>query len=160
MNQTGELITVPRETLELATFYIGTAMCGIDIIRVQEINRLMEMTEVPQAPNYVRGILNLRGHIVTVIDLAEKLGLSAPKITDQTRNLIVKYKGEWVGLLVEKIGDVMPVDTQKIEAPPSNIGDVRRNFFTGVYKTHRCLIGVLDVDAVLDEDETNKKASI
>ena len=62
-------------TVELATFYVGEALCGMDILKVQEINKLMEMTKVPQAPSYVMGILNLRGQIVTIIDLGKKLGV-------------------------------------------------------------------------------------
>ncbi|MEJ2656156.1 MAG: chemotaxis protein CheW, partial [Desulfobacterales bacterium] len=62
-----------KDNVELATFFVGEALCGMDILKVQEINKLIEMTRVPQAPEYVLGILNLRGEIVTVIDLGKKL---------------------------------------------------------------------------------------
>ena len=71
-------------TVELATFYVGSALCGMDILNVQEINKLMEMTKVPQAPDYVTGILNLRGQIVTVVDLGKKLGLTSIEFSDTT----------------------------------------------------------------------------
>ena len=64
-----------KEQMELTIFFVGNALCGIEILQVQEINKMMEMTEVPQAPGYVNGILNLRGQIITVIDLSKKLGL-------------------------------------------------------------------------------------
>lgn len=62
-----------KKIVELATFYVGNALCGMDILKVQEINKLMQMTKVPQAPEYVLGILNLRGQIVTILDLGKKL---------------------------------------------------------------------------------------
>ena len=71
---------------EMATFYVGNALCGIDILQIQEINKLNMMTQVPQAPGYVRGILNLRGQIVTIIDLGKKLGLGE---TDSDRKSVV-----------------------------------------------------------------------
>ena len=71
-----------NKTVELATFYIGDALCGMDILKVQEINKHMDITKVPQAPEYVTGILNLRGQIVTIIDLGRKLGLSSTKQKD------------------------------------------------------------------------------
>lgn len=138
-------------TVELATFYIGEALCGMDILKVQEINKLMEMTKVPQAPEYVTGILNLRGQIVTVIDLSKKLGLADTEFNETARNIIVNSNNEYIGLLVSKISDVVEADWNKVEDPPANIGGVQGAFFKGVFKTKDRLIGVLDVKKVLAE---------
>jgi purine-binding chemotaxis protein CheW len=140
------------KTVELATFYVGDALCGMDILKVQEINKLLEMTIVPQAPEYVMGIVNLRGQIVTVIDLGKKLSLSSTELTDMTRNIIVNSKGEHIGLLVERISDVVQANWEKVEAPPANIGGVQGKFFKGVFKTENSLIGILDVEEVLKEE--------
>ena len=139
-------------TVELATFYIGDALCGMDILQVQEINKLMEMTQVPQAPAYVTGILNLRGQIVTVIDLSKKLGLTATDFNESARNIIVNSDNEYIGLLVSRISDVVEADWEKVEDPPANIGGVQGAFFKGVFKTNNRLIGVIDVKRVLAED--------
>lgn len=139
-------------TVELATFYIGDALCGMDILKVQEINKLMEMTKVPQAPSYVMGILNLRGQIVTIIDLGKKLGLSAVDVDDASRNIIVNSDKEYIGLLVSRIGDVVEADWQRVEPPPANIGGVQGVYFKGVFKMQDRLIGILDADRVLAED--------
>ena len=139
-------------TIELASFFVGEALCGMDILKVQEINKLIEMTRVPQAPEYVLGILNLRGEIVTIIDLGKKLGLKSTEISDKTRNIIVNSKGEHIGLMVEKISDVVQAKFEKIEAPPANIGGVQGKYFTGVLKTKDRLIGILDVGKVLEEE--------
>jgi purine-binding chemotaxis protein CheW len=143
---------IHSDTVELASFFVGEALCGMDILKVQEINKLIEMTRVPQAPEYVLGILNLRGEIVTIIDLGKKLGLKSTEISDKTRNIIVNSKGEHIGLMVEKISDVVQAKFEKIEAPPANIGGVQGKYFTGVLKTKDRLIGILDVGKVLEEE--------
>ena len=140
-------------TMELATFYVGEALCGMDILKVQEINKLMEMTKIPQAPHYVMGILNLRGQIVTIIDLCKKLGLPSTDVNDESRNIIVSSKGEYIGLLTERISDVVGIDWEKVEPPPANIGGVQGRFFKGVLKTEDRLIGILDVEEVLKDEQ-------
>ena len=147
-----------NNNLELSTFYVGDALYGMDILRVQEINRLMDFTMVPQSPEYVMGIMNLRGQIVTVIDLSKKLGLSETDLKDESRNIIVNDQGEYIGLLVDKISDVVRTDTDKIEPPPSNMGGVQSRFLQGVFKMDKNLIGILNVEELLktaDEINTN-----
>lgn len=139
-------------SVEMATFYVGEALCGMDILNVQEINKLMDMTTVPQAPEYVMGILNLRGQIVTIVDLGRKLKLGKTEVSDMSRNIIVNSKDEYIGLLVTRISDVVEVDRDKVEPPPANIGGVQGKFFKGVFKTRERLIGILDVGKVLDND--------
>ena len=141
-----------RPTVELATFYVGEALCGMDILNVQEINKLMDMTKVPQAPDYVTGILNLRGQIVTVIDLGKKLGLTCTDLSDSTRNIIVNSENEYIGLLVSSISDVVEAQWDKVEDPPANIGGVQGAFFKGVFKTQDRLVGILDVNKVLADE--------
>ncbi len=142
-----------KNLVELATFYVGDALCGMDILKVQEINKLMQMTKVPQAPEYVLGILNLRGQIVTIIDLGKKLGLGETDITQDPRNIIVNSSGGHVGLLVKKISDVVEADMERREPAPANMRGIQGEFFTGVYKTENNLIGILNVDKVLSIDD-------
>lgn len=141
------------KTIELATFYIGDALCGMDILKIQEINKLMRMTKVPQAPDYVLGILNLRGQIVTIIDLGKKLGLGETDVSRDPRNIIVNSAGGHVGLLVMKIGDVVEANLDKLETPPANMRGIQGEFFKGVYKMQNNLIGILDIDKVLSLEE-------
>lgn len=141
--------------VELSTFLVGDALCGMDILKIQEINKLIDMTGVPQAPSYVLGILNLRGQIITSIDLSLKLGLGVTDLSLDPRNIIVNSNGEHIGLLVKRISDVVQANTDKFEPPPSNMGGIQGEFFTGVYKTEDKLIGILDVEKVLRLEETN-----
>ncbi len=140
-----------KKVLELATFFIGDALCGIDILNIQEINRNMESTWVPQAPDYVIGVLNLRGRIVTVVDLGKKLGLSPIQKNKDCRNIIIDSKDEHIGFMVDRISDVMLAESDKIEPAPANIGGLQGSFFKGVFKTETSLIGVLDIEEVLKD---------
>ncbi len=150
-------IVTNKNILELATFFIGDALCGMDILKVQEINKLMEMTKVPQAPDYVTGILNLRGQIVTIVDLGKKLGLGETNLHDDPRNIIVNAPSEHIGLLVRKISDVVMADPDRIESAPANMSGIQGVFFTGVYKTEDKLIGILNVEEVLKIDAEGQR---
>jgi purine-binding chemotaxis protein CheW len=137
--------------IEFSTFYVGGALCGIDILNIQEINKNFEITKVPQAADYVEGILNLRGRIVTIIDLGKKLGLEPASKAKDNRNIIVNSEDEHIGLLVDSIADVVLAKSSAIEPAPSNIGGVKGKFFEGVLKTETSLIGILDINEVLKE---------
>ncbi len=139
------------EDMEFSTFYVGGALCGINILNIQEINKHFEITKVPQAADYIEGILNLRGRIVTIIDLGKKLGLEPASRGKDNRNIIVNSKDEHIGLLVDSIHDVVLAKNEDIEPAPSNISGVKGKYFQGVLKTEAQLIGVLNIDEVLKE---------
>jgi len=143
--------TAASSELEFATFFVGGALCGINILNIQEINKHFDITQVPQSSDYVKGILNLRGRIVTIIDLGKKLGLEPVNQTADNRNLIVNSEDEHIGLLVDSISDVAIANQEDIEPAPSNIGGVKGRYFQGVLKTEKQLIGILDIDEVLKE---------
>jgi len=135
--------------VDLATFNIGDACCGIDILKVQEINKLIQLTPVPLAPDYVMGILNLRGRIITVVDVGKRLGLPSRWETKHPRNIIVRFENEFIGLFVDSIGDVIRTARENIEMPPANVADNQGQFFEGVLKTEKQLISILNLAAVL-----------
>lgn len=137
--------------IEFSTFFVGGAHCGINILNIQEINKHFEITRVPQSSDYIEGILNLRGRIVTIIDLGKKLGLSPVTKNKDNRNIIVNSDDEHIGLLVDSISDVVIAHQDDIEPAPSNIGGVKGKYFQGVLKTEKQLIGILDIEEVLKE---------
>lgn len=138
--------------LQLSCFYVGSALCGIDINRIQEMNRLMEMTKVPQAPSYVLGIMNLRGRIVTILDLGRKIGLAPSKTTATSRIIIVNSRDENIGLLVDHITDVVTSKWEYVDPNPSNIKGVKGKYFQGVLKSSKDIIALLDIGEVLSDD--------
>lgn len=139
--------------MKFITFYINEICYGIDILKVQEINRFLTMTPVPQAPDYVEGILNLRGQIITIIDPGKKLGLISERQNKAKFNIIVKSQSEYIGLQVDDIGDVKQAKNDEIKHPPANIKGIQGKFFDGVFGTEKNLIGILNLDEALGIDD-------
>jgi len=135
--------------LQCASFYLGDALMAIPIQQIEEITRHLLLTPVPHAPPYVRGVINLRGEVMTVIDLRAVLALGTTEITPQTRNVIVSSRGEHIGLLVDRIADVVTIESEQIEPPPANVSGVDGRFFRGVYKLERELLVILNIETVM-----------
>ncbi len=135
-----------EETILFATFYFGEHIFGLPIDEVIEINRALEITPVPKAPPYVAGVVNLRGQILTAINLAHRIGLQCDsgKGTDSLNNVIIGHREEPVSLLVERIGDVMSVPTGQIEPPPDMISGVDTRYVRQVCKLQGQLLLILD----------------
>lgn len=144
--------TAQGDEPKFATFYVGETLMGIEIRQVEEINRLLEVTPVPQAPPYVRGVINLRGEVVTVIDLRQMLGLPAAVAARDSRNVIVDSHGERIGLMVDRVADVVETSADAIDRPPPNLSGVDGRFFAGVCQLATGLLVLLDVEAVLATD--------
>lgn len=140
---------VAGQKIQLAAFYLGDQLMAVDIHQVQEINRHVTTTPVPHAPDYVRGVVNLRGEVVTVLDLRAVLGMGPTTLTKDSRNVIVNWQGEKNGLLVDRVADVVTTDTNDIDHPPANVNGMDACFFQGVVKLEHDLLVVLDVPSIL-----------
>src|SRR5215467_13851908 len=117
-----------------STFYLGGLFFGVDVLRVQEVLRFQQMTRVPQAPEVIEGLINLRGQIVTAVDMRRRLRLPT-RAGDQTpMNMVVRTEEGAVSLLVDEIGDVLDVDDSAYERPPENLDAAARELILGVYK--------------------------
>jgi purine-binding chemotaxis protein CheW len=139
--------------LQFATFYVGHMLLGVDIRVVQEINRQSEITQVPHAPDYVRGVINLRGDVATIVDLRAILGLPPSEASRQTRNLIVHHQGEAIGLLVDQISDILTLREDEISPPPTNVDGVDGRLMSGVCTLESEIVVLLDIDEVLSDSE-------
>ncbi|MBI1829086.1 MAG: purine-binding chemotaxis protein CheW [Thaumarchaeota archaeon] len=122
---------------------------GVSIEQVQEIRVLETITRVPKAPEYVRGVTNLRGKIISIIDVKQKLGFSYDEIKPGTRILVAEINGILTGLLVDEVDQVMRISTKDIEAPPS--GTSESQYVKGIAKTQNRLIIILDLQKLLEE---------
>lgn len=136
----------------IATFYLGDQLMGVDIQGVHEINRQTEATPVPHTPSTVRGVINLRGEVVTVLDLRKVLGLPPSGVREHERAIIVDCEGEKTGLLVDRVADVVTVRGDQIEYPPANVNGVDARFFAGVCKLETDLLVLLDLASVLNTE--------
>jgi purine-binding chemotaxis protein CheW len=140
-------------TRELAIFKAGDILCGLDTTHVQEINKNMQLTTVHLAPDFVRGVINLRGEIVTIIDLREKFGFPTKELNDKMRIVVTRQSEESIGLLVDSVSDVIIAKHDEIEPPPSNVSGITGVFFEGIYKMDTDLIAVLNIQEVLKDNK-------
>ncbi|MFQ5692110.1 MAG: chemotaxis protein CheW, partial [Nitrospinota bacterium] len=122
------------EAQQFCTFFLDELFFGVEVQGVQEVIRYHEMTRVPLAPRVVRGLINLRGQIVTAIDLRRRLNLSERPDGRLPTNVVVRNGNEAVSLLVDEIGDVLEVQEETFEPPPETLKGVARELIRGTYK--------------------------
>lgn len=134
---------------EFSTFMVGNTLCGIDIEHILEINRNFDFTKIPTSQEYIKGIVNLRGRIVTLIDLGKKIGINSKGLTSKSGNVIVSSGGEDFGLIVDSINDIISEENAEIDAVPANTGDMKGRYFSSILKTKNGVIGILDLEEIL-----------
>ena len=135
--------------VQLGLFRVGEQTYGIDIRYIVEITHLKEVTPAHRAPDFVCGVINMRGEIITVIDLGSKLG-HAPLCHRGRRPMIIVSSGnENIGLLIDKMEDILAVDARQLSDPPPHLKGSQNRWFDGVYKSADQLVGILNVDKVL-----------
>jgi len=148
-----EAIQFGEDTQRLAvSCLVRNALCGVDTEPVQEIVKVGHITPVHHAPDYVVGIMNLRGRVVTVIDLGMKLDLGATPVTQDSRILIIAWQGEALGLLIDNVLGVVPVDRAEMKPPPENVRGVQSDMVAGVCQVDNRLMAMLDLPSVLAAD--------
>lgn len=145
---------------QFSTFFLDGLYFGVEVLEVQEVIRYQQMTRVPLAPESVEGLINLRGHIVTAIDLRRRVGL-APRPADQLpMNVVVRVDEGALSLLVDEIGDVVEVSDEQFEPVPETVKGRVADLVSGVYKLDGRLLLILDVErAVVVEGDRNSEAA-
>lgn len=141
----------------VATFFVHHALCGLDAMLIREVIRMKPVTSIHQAPSEIVGILNLRGKIVTVFDLGDKLALGKLTVHEESHIVLVEAFGELLGLLIDSTGDVVEIDPERIEPPPSNVSGIQGQFFQGVCYLENQLIALLNLKRILFSDEQLSK---
>jgi purine-binding chemotaxis protein CheW len=131
---------------QFATFRLAGHLLGLPVERVQEVIRHQRITPIPLADAAIGGLINLRGQVVTAIDLRERMGLPARDGADQPMNVVVRVGGDVLSLLVDSIGDVLDVRDEDFESPPETLHGASRELVLGAYKLDTALLLALDVD--------------
>lgn len=147
---------IAGEELQLVSFTIGTEEFGVDILKVQEINRMVEITKVPQAPHYIEGVINLRGKIIPIIDLRKRFGLEIKSYDKNTRIVVVDIGGTIMGMIVDAVSEVLRLNSATIEAPPEMVTGVNTDYIKGVAKLEDRLLIFLDLSKVIDVEELSR----
>lgn len=138
------------ELLQLVSFKIGSEEFGVDILKVQEINRMVEITKVPQAPDYVEGVINLRGKVIPIIDLRKRFDLEIKEYDKNTRIVVVDITGNIMGMVVDSVSEVLRLPQSTIEPPPEIVTGINSDYIKGVAKLEDRLLIFLDLSKVID----------
>lgn len=139
--------------LQLVTFKIENEEFGVDILTVQEINRMMNITRIPNAPDFVEGVINLRGKIVPVVDLRKRLSFPRKEYDKNTRIIVVELDGITLGFIVDSVSEVLRLPQSVVEPPPSIVSGVESDYVEGVGKLDQRLLILLDLKKIFLENE-------
>jgi purine-binding chemotaxis protein CheW len=150
INQIAAISARPQASGQFSTFFVANLFFGVDVLHVQEVLRFQPMTPVPQAPPVIEGLINLRGQIVTAIDLRRRLQMPRLSGDQLPMNIVVSTTDGAVSLLVDEIGDVLDMDASTYESPPDNLDPATRELITGVYKMKDGLLLVLDTEKAVE----------
>jgi purine-binding chemotaxis protein CheW len=144
------------ELKQLIGFLVGEEEYGLELLRVKEVIRMRQITWLPKAPSCVKGIINLRGDVIPIIDLRERFGLPTQEQTATTRVIVVDVEGKSVGMVVDAASQVVRVPADQFEPPPMVLGQTSRDFITSVGKVDDRLIIMIDVERILSVEEMNQ----
>ena len=144
------------ELLQLVSFNLDEEEFGVDILKVREINKMMQITKVPNSPNYVEGVINLRGRIIPVIDLRTKIGMHKREYGNNTRIIIVEVIDKTIGFIVDKVSEVLRIPANITEAPPELVTGINSDFIKSVAKLDDRLLILIDLEKTLTGSETSK----
>lgn len=148
------------EIVQWVTFRLDNEKYGIRVMQVQEVLRMTEIAPVPGAPDYVLGIINLRGNVVTVIDSRKRFGLSDTEADDSTRIVIIEAEKHVVGILVDSVAEVVDLNTSEIDAAPNVGNDDSSKYIQGVSSRDKELLILVDVNKLLSDDEWDDVAAL
>ena len=144
------------ELIQIVSFMVGNEEYAVDILKVHEINRSIEVTRVPNTPEYVEGVINLRGKVVSIIDLRKRFGMPQREHDKNTRIIVVELQEQVVGFVVDAVKEVLRIPTSVIEPPPSFVGGANAEYITGVGKLEDRLLIMLDLEKVLSTNEQSQ----
>ncbi len=132
-------------SLQVVSFNLGEEEFGIDILNVQSVNRMLDITDIPNSPEYVCGLIDLRGEAIPVIDMRARLGLEIKKYSEDTRIILVELQEKILGFIVDSVNKVIPINSNDTEQPPKMVTSFNAEFISSVAKLSDRLIILLDI---------------
>lgn len=141
------------DILQLVSFTIGNEEFGVNILKVQEIIRMIEITQMPNAPEFIEGIINLRGRVIPVISLRNKLGKERIEHDRNTRIIVVELDGRTIGFIVDGVSEVLRIPASITEAPPAITSGMNSEYITSIARLEDRLLILLDLEKTLLNEE-------
>ncbi len=138
-----------ENSIKFVTFFLGKEEYGLPISKVQEINRIVDITRVPNSPQHIRGVINLRGKILPVIELKSRLNLGQTTIQKQSRIVVIEHSSKILGLMVDQVAQVQNISEEQIEDAPDEVIKIDENYINGVGKLDQRMVILLDLEKVI-----------
>jgi purine-binding chemotaxis protein CheW len=142
-----------EEVLQLVSFTLGKEEFGIDILKVQEINRTSSVTRVPNAPHFIEGVINLRGKVIPIVDLRKRFGMSSSQHDKNTRIIVVEVLSKTVGFIVDSVREVLRIPQSVVDPPPPIVAGISSDYIEGVGKMDDRLLILLNLEKALSSTE-------
>ncbi len=152
--------SIDSEVIQLVSFMLDEVEYGVDILRVHEILRYPDITRLPNTPDFIKGVINLRGNVIPVVDVRIRFGFSKGDITDLTRIIVVETGGKQVGLLVDNVYQVVRIPLINVDPPSELITGVSEDFITGIGRLKGRLIVILNMSLSMFLEEADTKKAI
>ena len=140
-------------TMQLVSFRLSQEEYGIEITKVQEIILMGEITRVPQTPNYIKGLINLRSAVIPIFDLRLRFGLPEEPPTDETRIMVVNVAGKTLGIVVDAVNEVLRISNNNICPPPLTVASLGQEYLTGLVRLEKKLLILLNIDKIMTAPE-------
>ena len=150
--QYSAMVEKEKDLKQIISFKIGNEEYGLEILKVKEVIRIKEITKLPKAPDFVKGVINLRGDVIPIIDLRVKFGLIQERYSSATRVIVVEVDGKSMGIVVDSVSHVIRIDDDQIENSPL-LGGISKEYIRGVVKLDDRLIVLLNIDKILTTEE-------
>ncbi len=142
---------VEGDVMQLISFNLGNEEYAVDIMNVNEINRIPEFAQVPNSPDYLEGVINLRGRIIPVINLRKKFGMSKKDTDERSRIIVMDLQGTTMGLLVDSVSEVLRIPSGIVEPAPQMASDISDEFIKGIAKLDKRLVILIDIDRLMEK---------
>lgn len=146
--------------LQLVTFNLGKEEFAVPILQIQEINRLVDITKVPKSPDFVEGVINLRGKVIPIIDLRKRFGLPQAELGKYSRVVVINMGGRMIGLIVDSVSEVLRLSESAIEPAPPIVAGIDSEYIKGLGKIEGRLLILLDLNKILSKEEKRELVGV
>lgn len=144
---------------QVVSFQLASELYGLNIMCVQEIILMGEITQIPEVPSYIRGIINLRGKVIPIVDLRSRFSMASVEATEHTRIIVVNSSASTVGFVVDAVSEVLRIDGEQIEPPPQGLAGVDQAYIQGLVKMDKKIMILLNIDKIMSMDDQDLLSS-